>query len=67
MSLADPERREAFAQGQIMKADVLRCGFYLNEAEAIGIYDLCMRHFIRFEVEEIPQAGMVRGCPARIS
>ena len=28
-----------------MKADVLRCGFLLSDAEAIGIYELCMRHF----------------------
>ena len=38
-----------------MKADVLRCGFLLSDAEAIGIYELCMRHFICLEVEEIPR------------
>ena len=54
-SLADEERREAFAQGQIVNADVLRCGFLLSDAEAIGIYELCMRHFICFEVEKIPR------------
>ena len=32
-----------------------------TDAEAIGIYELCMRHFIRLEVEEIPRASMVRG------
>ena len=53
-SLADQEWKEAFAQGQIMKVDVLRCGFLLSDAEAIGIYELCMRHFIRSEVEDIP-------------
>ena len=60
-SLVDQGRREAFAQGQIMQADVLRCGFHLSDAEAIGIYELCMGHFIRLEVEEFPRAGMVRG------
>ena len=60
-SLTDQERREAFAQGQIMKADVLRCGFHQSDAEAIGIYELCMRHIIRLEVEEISRAGMVCG------
>ena len=54
-SLADQERREAFAQGQIVNADVLRCGFLLSDAEAIGIYELCMRHFICLEVEKIPR------------
>ena len=49
--LAHQERREAFAQGQIVKADVLRCGFLLRDAEAIGNYKLCMRHFICLEVE----------------
>ena len=54
-SLADQERREAFTQGQIVKADVLRCGFLLSDAEAIGIYELCMRHFICLEVQKIPR------------
>ena len=61
MALADQERREVFAQSQIVKADVLCCGFYLSNAEAIGNYELCMRHCIILEVEEIPRAGMVRG------
>ena len=44
-----------------MKADVLRCGFHQSDAEVIGIYELCMRHFISLEVEEISRAGMVLG------
>ena len=29
--------------------------FFLSDAEAISIYELCMRHFNCLEVEEIPQ------------
>ena len=39
-SLAHQERREAFLQCQIVKADVLRCGFLLSDAKfGTGVWD----------------------------
>ena len=40
-SLAHQERREAFAQGQIVKADVLRCGFLLSDAKCAWDPEQC--------------------------
>ena len=44
-SLAHQERREAFVQGQIVKADVLRCGFLLSDAKCAWEPEQCVEMF----------------------